>query len=254
VLAALALVVAAPAGAAQDHHPWAKRIKAAERYADGRQGVVSFAVVGEDGKLRGEYVDRAHNSHSVVKAMLLVAYLRLPDVRDRELTGADRDLLGPMIRRSHNGRATTVYNRVGAAGLYSLARDAGMDHFSTQPVWGLSQITARDQARFFFRFERFVPGRHRDFAMRLLTRIVDRQRWGIPPVAPDGWTLHFKGGWAPVSSEPGWGVNQVMLLRNAPRRFALAILTRYEPSKAYGIRTLRGVARRLLRGYERSDG
>jgi hypothetical protein len=254
-LAALALVVAAPTGAAEDHHPWAKRINAAERYADGRAGVVSFAVVGEDGKLRGDHVDRAHNSHSVVKAMLLAAYLRLPNVRDRSLTGADRDLLAPMIRRSHNGRATAVYNRVGAAGLYSLARDAGMDHFRTQAVWGLSQITARDQARFFSRFERYVPERHRDFAMRLLTRIVDRQRWGIPPVAPDGWTLHFKGGWAPASSDGGrWGVNQVMLLRKAPRRFALAILTRYQPSKQYGIRTLRGVAGRLLRGYEGFGG
>jgi hypothetical protein len=253
--AALALVIAAPAGAADDHYPWAKRIRAAERYADGRQGMVSFAVVGEDRKLRGDHVDRAHNSHSVVKAMLLLAYLRQPDVRDRALTGHDRDLLRPMIRRSDNGNATTVYNRVGAGALYALADDARMRHFSTQAVWGLTQITARDQARFFYRIERLVPEPHRSFAMRLLTQIVHRQRWGIPPVAPDGWTLHFKGGWAPTSSDGGrWGINQVMLLRKAPRRFALAILTRYQPSKAYGIRTLRGVARRLLRGYERHDG
>ena len=253
--AALGAVTAPPAHAARDHYPWAKRVRAAERYADTRQGIVSFAVVGEDRKLRGDHVDRPHNSHSVVKAMLLLAYLRQPDVRHRDLTEADRDLLRPMIRRSDNQTATTVYQRVGAGALYSLAREARMKHFSTQPVWGLTQITARDQARFFFRIQRLAPDRHRDFAMRLLTEIVKGQRWGIPPVAPRGWTLHFKGGWAPTSSDGGrWGINQVALLRKAPRRFSLAILTRYSPSKAYGIRTLRGVARRLLRGYGRFDG
>jgi Beta-lactamase enzyme family len=254
-LAAVGVITASAAHAADDHYPWAKRVRAAERYADGRQGVVSFAVVGEDKELRGDHVDRRHNSHSVVKAMLLVAYLRQPDVRHRDLTEADRDLLRPMIRRSDNQTASAVYERVGAGALYALARDAGMDHFSTQAVWGLSQITARDQARFFYRLDNFVPDRHRDFAMRLLKRIVKGQRWGIPPVAPRGWTLHFKGGWAPTSSDGGrWGINQVMLLRKAPRRFAVAILTRYNPSKEYGIRTLRGVARRLLRGYGRFDG
>jgi Beta-lactamase enzyme family len=236
-----------------EHYPWAKRIHAAKRYAGERAGTVSFAVVDEAGRLRGDHTGRAHNSHSVVKAMLLVAYLRQPDVRDRALRGTDRDLLGPMIRRSDNDAANAVYARVGAEGLYALARDAGMEHFRTQPAWGLSQITARDQARFFYRIDRFVPERHRRYAMRLLTEIVKRQRWGIPPVAPRGWTLHFKGGWAPVRSE-GWGVNQVMLLRRPRRRFSLAILTRYDPGKRYGIATVRGVAKRLLRGYERFEG
>jgi hypothetical protein len=254
-LASLGAIAAAPAHAAGDHYPWAKRVQAAQHYADGRQGIVSFAVVGEDKKVRGDHVDRQHNSHSVVKAMLLAAYLRQPDVRHRDLTEADRDLLGPMIRRSDNQSASTVYERVGPGALYALADEARMKRFSTQGVWGLSQITARDQARFFYRLENVLPDRHREFAMRLLTQIVKRQRWGIPPVAPRGWALHFKGGWAPTSSDGGrWGINQVMLLRKAPRRFAVAILTRYSPSKKYGIRTLRGVARRLLRGYGRFDG
>ena len=84
--------------------------------------------------------------------------------------------------------------------------------------------------------------------MRLLARIVPSQRWGIPPVAPRGWRLHFKGGW---SGAPSWRVNQVMLLRKPPRRFAIAILTREQPSMRYGERSIEGVARRLLRAYNR---
>jgi hypothetical protein len=67
-------------------------------------------------------------------------------------------------------------------------------------------------------------------------------------VAPRGWTLHFKGGW---SGAPSWRVNQVMLLRRPPRRLSLAILTREQPSMTYGIESIEGVARRLLRRYNR---
>ena len=240
------LALTFPAAAAVDDHRWPSRIASAERFADGRAGSTSFAVVDEEGELRGRHLDRVHNSASVVKVMFLVAYLRLPDVRDDGLTDRERNLLGPMIKRSDNQRANEVFTRVGQAALYRLARLAGMRHFTTRPVWGLSTITAGEQARFLYRIERYVPRRHRDFAMRLLRRIVPSQRWGIPPVAPDGWRLHFKGGW---SGRPNWRVNQVMLLRRGDRRFSVAILTRDQPSKDYGIETIEGVARRLLRGY-----
>lgn len=244
----LAGALTAPAAAAPSDYRWAKRIAAAERFADARAGTISFAVVDESGRLRGDEPDRVHHSASVVKVMLLIAYLREAEVRDDELTASERRILGPMIKRSDNGSANAIYTRVGAEGLHDLARDAGMDSFTTQPTWGLSTITAGEQARFFFRLERYIPRRHRPYAMRLLTRIVPRQRWGIPPVAPRGWKLHFKGGW---SGRPNWRINQVMLLRKPRRRFAVAILTRDQPSKRYGIQTVRGVAKRLLRGYNR---
>ena len=82
--------------------------------------------------------------------------------------------------------------------------------------------------------------------LNLLAEIVSSQRWGIPPETPGGWKLHFKGGW---SGRPNWRVNQVMLLRRPPRRLSVAILTRDQPSKNYGEQSIRGVAKRLLRGY-----
>lgn len=244
VVGFLALSAAAPAASAQ--YPWSARIEAAERFADGRAGTISFAVVDERGSLRGRHTDRVHNSASVVKVMFLVAYLRQAGVRDDELTADERELLGPMIKRSDNQRANRVYEEVGETALYELARDAGLDDFETQPTWGLTTITAGSQARFLHRIERFIPSRHRRYALRLLARIVPSQRWGIPPAAPDGWRLHFKGGW---SGRPHWRVNQVMLLRKGERRFSVAILTRDQPSKEYGQASIEGVARRLLRGY-----
>jgi hypothetical protein len=251
--AVLALLVLGPVGVADSApepqgYPWAKRVAAAKRFADGRSGRVSFAVVDEQGRLRGAHLDRVHNSASVVKVMFMVALLREPDVRDDALSASEKHLLGPMIKRSDNQAATAIYTRVGEGALHELARDAGMRHFTTQPLWGLTTITAGEQARFLYRLERFIPRRHRGYALHLLTRIVASQRWGIPPVAPRGWKLHFKGGW---SGAPSWRVNQVMLVRDPPRRFSLAILTREQPSFGYGQETIEGVAQRLLRRYNR---
>jgi hypothetical protein len=246
-LSSAACLAVSPSDARRAGDPWPARVAAAERFAEARAGTISFAVVAENGRLRGDHIDRVHSSASVVKAMFLVAYLRLPGVRDDELTASEQDLLGPMVKRSDNQRADTVYQRVGEPALYALARDAGLDHFSTQPTWGLSTITAGSQARFFNRIERYVPRRHRDYALRLLASIVPSQRWGIPPAAPAGWRLHFKGGW---SGRPHWRVNQVMLLTNGERRFSVAVLTRDQPSKEYGEASIEGVARRLLRDYE----
>jgi hypothetical protein len=243
------LAVAAPAldaASRSSTYPWEHRVGAAERFADSRAGRISFAVVDEDGRLHGAHVDRVHNSASVVKVMFMIALLREPGVRHDDLTASEQRLLEAMITRSNNDAANAIFNRVGQAALYRLADDAGLDHFSTQSVWGLSTITAGSQARFMYRIERYIPKRHRAYAMHLLTRIVKRQRWGIPPVAPRGWKLYFKGGW---SGRPSWRINQVMLLRRPPRRFSLAILTREQPSKAYGEHSIEGVAKRLLRGY-----
>jgi hypothetical protein len=163
-------------------------------------------------------------SASVLKAMLLVAYLREPDVRARPLRRADRDLLEPMIRWSDNVAATRVRDIVGNDGLVRLAHRVGMRAFAPAAIWGLSRIDAADQTLFFLHIERYVPSRHRVTALRLLSSIVPSQRWGIAQVRPAGWALYFK------------------------RRLSVAILTTNSPSHAYGKQTLRGVAARLLRG------
>ena len=63
---------------------WTPGLKAANHYADGRPGEVSFAVRTEK-DVWGRALDRPGESASVVKALLLVSYLRQPDVRSRAL-------------------------------------------------------------------------------------------------------------------------------------------------------------------------
>jgi Beta-lactamase enzyme family len=242
---AVAAVLAAlswPTGAGAQR--WEPDVAGAAAWADGRHGTVTFAVR-TPARLLGRGLDRQVPSASVLKAMLMVAYLRQAGVRDRDLNGGDRSLLAPMIRRSDNLTATRIRDLVGNGALVRLARRAGMTHFAVNPVWGLSLVTARDQTRFFLRLEELLPERHRAYALRLLRTIVRSQRWGMAETIPDGWRLHFKGGWG---SGSGAVDHQVGLLTRGERRVAIAVLTTGSPSHAYGKATLRGVSRRLLRG------
>lgn len=240
-LAGACLLPAASAGAPDRERVWHPHVRAAKEYARSRAGEVTFAVR-TPGRFAGFRAGRAMSSASVVKAMLMVAYLNRKGVRGRKLTGEDRALLAPMIQRSDNTAANRVYGIVGSGGLYRLARRVGMPTFTTMPVWGGSQITARDQTKLFLRFERYVVARHRDTALRLLGSIVSYQRWGVGQVRPKGWALYFKGGWTSVVE------NQVARYRRGSRRISIAVLTADNPSSAYGRQTQRGIARRLLRG------
>jgi hypothetical protein len=225
---------------------WAERVESAKRFAAERRGHVGFAIVDEEGELHGHNAGAHFESASVVKVMLMVAYLR--QARNRGLDDRDRNLLAPMIKHSANGPASTIYLQVGAGALHKLARDAGMKGFSTGPTWGSSRITPQGQARFLYELELYIPKRHTDYALRLMADIVARQRWGIAPAVPQGWHIHFKGGWAPEAA--GWKINQVALITNGDRRLSLAVLTRGNPSAGYGHATIKGVAERLLHGYE----
>jgi hypothetical protein len=256
ICAAACLLAAAPAatpafaakhGGPARAFPWHKRVRDATHFLAGRTGSASFAVVDDGGRVHGYRGSVQYSSASLVKAMLLVAYLNRKDVRRRDLRARERHLLGPMVRISDNDAATAIYARIGMAGLNRLAHRAGMRRFAAYPVWGGCQITARDQARFFSRIRSLLPARHRSYGLGLLRRIVSYERWGIPQSAPAGWTPYFKGGWFPDGD--GWRVHQAALLRKGGRRISIAVLTRGDPSLEYGAATISGVTSRLLRGY-----
>ena len=81
--------LAAPAAAASRTGPRTSR--RATTYAKTAAASESFAITDEQaagGQLRGRLLDRHMTSASVIKAMLLVAYLRQPSVRGRELTSS----------------------------------------------------------------------------------------------------------------------------------------------------------------------
>jgi beta-lactamase class A len=224
---------------------WRPDMAGARAYARHRIGDIAFAVR-TPGRFYGYRPDHNEWSASVVKAMLLVTYLDLRRVRARALTTGEQRVLGPMIRVSDNDDAQQIFNTVGQAGLAGLARQVGMTRLGTNPIWGETSITARDQTRFFLHIDGFVAPRHRSYAMRLLRSISAQDRWGIGELAPRGWKLYFKGGW-------GYGTglvdHQVALVVRGCARVSIAVLSMYDGSHAYGKATLKGIFTRLLRRF-----
>lgn len=230
---------------------WEPDLRGAGRYAAARKGRVSFSIdIGWRSWGRGAGL-RARMA-STVKTMLMVAYLNMADVRDRKLTGYEKGLISPMITVSDNDAANSVASMVGPARMRGLARRAGLEDFEYSTTWGRSITTAADQARFMRALPGLIPERHRAWAMGQMTRIEGYQRWGIPKVRPRGWKLFFKGGWGISDGRFGGTVNhQIALLRRGGFRVGVAILTQGNPWTSYGEKTLREVARRLLRGLPR---
>jgi beta-lactamase class A len=213
-------------------------------YARERGGFVSLAVIDSDGRMHSFEGERAYVSASVVKALLLAAELNRLEAAGLPLDDGTRTLLTQMIAVSDNDAADAIYSRVGDAGLYDVARRAGMESFRVAGYWSNAQITAEDMARFMWRLDHVLAGPHREFGLRLLGGITASQRWGIPQGAGPEWEVRFKGGWR--STDMGELVHQAAELRSADERVAMAILTDAQPSQPYAFETLRGVADRLV--------
>ena len=272
VIAALALLAVAVAGpahagsggavpdpeAADELVPPPGGFAAARAFTRTRRGRIAWAIVGSDGTVQGYGMRARFVTASVVKAMLLVAYLDRRARQGRALDARDRAVLEPMITHSDNGTATTAWRLVGDAGLRRVAQRAGMQDFVVGPTfipscrcsgraWSRAQITALDQARFFHGMDALLPARHRGYARSLLAGITPSQRWGIPEMAEPEWIPYFKVG----GRDTGLGrvVHQVARLEDdRGRSVSIAILTDGNPDRMYGIRTLRGIANALLWG------
>jgi D-alanyl-D-alanine dipeptidase len=224
--------------------PPTDRIRAVQRWLRTRAGTNSWALIDSWGRLHGFAPERVYVTASLVKAMLLVAYLR--GVGNRAPDAGERASLGPMITDSSNDAADAIYYRVGDPALYRLARRAGMKHFSSAGYWGNARFSAEDQARFFKSIDRLVPKASRGYARGLLSSIVPHQRWGFSRYSlARGFDTFFKGGWR--RTESGRLVHEAALFERGPRRFSMAVLTDGNPSHEYGTETLRGVARRVFR-------
>ena len=238
-------------------YPSAARVAAAERYLASRAGIGAFAVVDSNGTLTGTDVRRRFHSASIVKAMMLVAYLRMLEAQHRSLDRSSAALLYPMIHSSDNAAASAVLGIVGQAALDRVAADAHMDDFEpASGWWAFTEVSAADLARFFSVFDSLVPPRFDGYARWLLSGIEPSQSWGIPAVARPEFAVFFKGGWLPESEGL---VNQAARLEHPGITFSVAVLTEDDPSSAsqprlakaneamqYGEQTIAGVTERLL--------
>jgi hypothetical protein len=221
-------------------------IARAERYLARRGGRTALAVIDSEGRLSGVNLHGTFITGSVVKAMLLVAYLRRLDAMGQHFVDSlSNSFLYPMIHVSDNSAATQCWSIVGNAGLSSVAAAAGMTNFSVTTDWGSAMFSAADQARFFFEMDSLVPGEFVGYARYLLSTIAAYESWGIPAIArPLGYTVFFKGGWRP--SPDVYLVHQIARLQGHHHVFSMAVMTDGDADMGYGIDTIQDVTQALL--------
>ena len=232
--------------------PGPAAIARAERYLRNRMGRTALAIVDSEGRLSGVSLNEQFITGSVVKAMLLIAYLRRLDAMGQHhIDPSSASFLYPMIHSSDNDAATKCWSIVGNAGLYAVAAAAGMTHFSIDTnaswggSWGAALISAADQARFFFEMDSLIPREFVGYARFLLSTIAGYESWGIPTVArPLGYKVFFKAGWRP--SPDVFLVHQIARLEGHHHTFSIAVMTDGDPDMGYGIDTIQGVTRALL--------
>jgi len=256
LLAVLALALAAPGAGAMEFggegrgtplapFPSQAAISSAAGFLQGRAGRTSFAVVDSAGRLSGSNMYSRFETASVVKVMMLVAYLQMLGARHRPVDAADSALLYPMIHISDNEAASAVLSIVGEGALERVARESGMRDYSPGVGWwAYTHTSAADQALFFSELPRLIPSPYYGYARWLLSGIEPSQSWGVPPAARPQWQVFFKTGALPEE-----GIfNEVARLERPGVMFTIAVFTEGEPSEAYGGQSIEGVALRLLGG------
>jgi Beta-lactamase enzyme family len=258
-LAAIVVLAAAgPASAREFEHqpkargtpapayPSANAIAAAVGFLDTRAGRTSFAVMDSRGHVHGIRLYERFQTASVVKVMMLVAYLQMLSAQHRGLGSSDTALLYPMIHISDNNAASAVFSIVGSSAVARVARESGMsDYAPGAGWWAYTQTSAIDQARLFFMLDRLIPQRFYGYARYLMSTIEPSQSWGIPPVARGGrdpFQIFFKTG-----ALPSEGLfNEAARLERPGVTITIAVLTTGDPSMSYGEETIQGVAAALL--------
>ena len=87
----------------------------------------------------------------------------------------------------------------------------------------------------------------RDYVLRLMSRVVPAERWGVSAGAPHGVTVHIKNGWLPYPKANDWNINSIGAFTGKGITYQMVILTA-PPSvsdgqaESYGIETIQEVA------------
>jgi len=220
--------------------PTQRARRAAFAWASRRAGDVAVAVIDSRGHLYGYHPWRRFTTASVVKALILVTYLR----QHRHVSASMRSVLTRMIEYSDNAAADLTYRLVGRSSVQHLARLAHMRSFTAGSAWIVSRVAPADMARFFLDMHRYIPARHRRFADHLLSHVVSYESWGIPAAAVSlGYRVYFKPGWLGA-----WILaNEAARLERDSVTVGLAVFTDGNPTSSYGKETIAGVTARLLR-------
>jgi len=235
--------------------PLADLSPAAAAFLETREGPRGVAVVvPSQGVVYSYNGDELTPMASVAKVAIMVTVMDRAIREKRTLTDWELSMLRPMITVSDNDSASALWEYVGGgATVEETLRSMGLLATKPNPMeaWGASRSTPKEVALLLAKIAlgEILDEPNRELALNLMGQVDPSQTWGITSGVPTDQPLHadiaIKDGWNPTQG--GWWVNSaglVMPLSTKPM-YALAVLTRQQPSMEYGIATIEGVASRV---------
>ncbi|MEU8686822.1 serine hydrolase [Streptomyces sp. NPDC048611] len=295
-LAAATPSVAAPQRAAEKTTSTVQCTSSDQRLATKLEDDIATALEGRKSMASLSFFDRPtgtsctsdaakkYDSASVAKTIILGALLYQ---RNGTLTDEEDALARKMIIDSDNASATTLWKQLSdlrdpakpdPVRVQEFLDKAGMDHtvLDKEGVWGLTQVTAADQAKLLRLFtgndDSVLSGKARSYALDLMNQVQSVQRWGATAGAPLDSVVHVKNGWLQRSQNPDvdsfdrgdWKVNSMAVLTENGYGSGLVVLTENnrvpegrpaEEGWDYGIETIETVSRAIYRDvYPDADG
>lgn len=188
---------------------------------------------------------RKYDAASMVKPIILGALLL---ARKGSPSKEEQALARKMIVDSDNPAADALYRQLSdprdlrkpdSGRIQSFLDAAGMKDtvLSKNGSWGLSQISAADQAKLLRLFtgdgDSVLTPQGRAYALTLMRDVRDDQRWGTPAGAPAGSTIYVKNGWLRRSPDGpqdsfdrgDWKVNSMGAFTGGHYDYGLVVLT-----------------------------
>jgi hypothetical protein len=212
----------------------------------GRDSIVALTEADKRTGVRCELHRGWHfHSASVVKVIILGALLHELMTEHRGLSPSQVALTMEMITESSNSAATALWDEVGRGNLQRFLDVAKMTHtqLGAGGFWGLTLVTAHDEMLLLGLLtagNSVLNKPSRAYALKLMAQVIPSQRWGVPAGTPSDVTVHVKNGWLP---DPVlWVINSIGAFTGHHRDYRIVVLTRGNPSMAYGIDTIEGVA------------
>ncbi|MEV6682594.1 serine hydrolase [Streptomyces erythrochromogenes] len=290
-VSALGIAVPASAATAPRPAPATKSVECSSSTAEGKELAaklskdISGALKDRKNMVSASLYDREHDltcsldahkaydSASVVKPIVLGALLM--STRDHGgLTDQQKNLARAMIVSSDNDATNTLWAQLSENGdktkpvqVQKFLKAAGMNEtvLDKEGSWGLTRITASDQARLLQAFttknDKNSPltAGERAYALSLMHDVQADQRWGTPAGTPAGVDIYVKNGWLQRSltgpenpfDQGDWKVNSMGAFQGQGRDYGLVVLTEDNQTRTigdfngwyYGINTIEAVAK-----------
>ena len=129
------------------------------------------------------------------------------------------------------------------------ARASERPQTRAEPAVGLTTTTARDEVILVSRFaypNGVLSSVSRQYGLSLMENIESDQGWGVSGGVPPGTRIALKNGWLPLGPS-NWQIDSIGWIDGHGRNYVLAVLTADNPSEAYGIDTIEGIASYIYR-------